>query len=80
MHHEKEEVQEQGAQLACIAGISNTAMESEEAFQAAQDLAEQTTTDSASLPWKRGAAIIYSHNITGRPKDICIQKLFESAE
>jgi hypothetical protein len=75
MHNPKDEVQEQGAQLACIAGISNTSMESEEAFQTAQDLAEQTTTESASLPWKRGAAIIYTHNITGNPKDICVMKL-----
>jgi hypothetical protein len=74
MHHEKEEVQEQGAQLACIAGISNGAMESEEAFIAAQALAEKTTS-SACLPWKKGAATIYSHNITARPEDVCIQKL-----
>jgi len=77
MHHEKEEVQEQGAQLACIAGISNGAMESEEASIAAQALAEKTTSSSARLPWKKGAATIYSHNITSRPKDICIQKLFD---
>lgn len=77
MHHEKEEVQEQGAQLACIAGISTGAIESEEAFIAAQALAEKTTTSSAHLPWKKGAATIYSHNITERPKDICIQKLFD---
>jgi hypothetical protein len=75
MHHEKEEVQEQGAQLACIAGISNGAMESDEAFNAAQALAEKTTS-SACLPWKKGAATIYSHNITARPEDVCIQKLF----
>jgi hypothetical protein len=77
MHHEKEEVQEQGAQLACIAGISNGAMESEEAFIAAQALAEKITSSSARLPWKKGAATIYSHNITVKPKDICIQKLFD---
>jgi hypothetical protein len=29
------------------------------------------------LPWKKGAATIYSHNITGRPRDVCIQKLGE---
>lgn len=77
MHHEKPEVQEQGAQLACIAGISHAAMESEEAIVRAQTLADETTTTSAPLTWKKGAATIYSHNITGGSKDICIQKLYE---
>lgn len=77
MHHEKEEIQEHGAQLACIAGISNGAMESEEASLTAQTLAEKTTSSIAPLHWKRGAAKIYSHNITGKPKDVCIQKLSE---
>jgi hypothetical protein len=75
MHHKKNEVQEQGAQLACIGGISNASMESDEAFQVAQDLAEQTTATDASLFWKRGAAVIYLHNISGNPKDVCIRKL-----
>jgi hypothetical protein len=75
MHHKKDEVQEQGAQLACIGGISNASMESDEAFQAAQDLTEQTTATDASLFWKRGAAVIYLHNISGNPKDVCIRKL-----
>jgi hypothetical protein len=77
MHHEKAEVQEQGAQLACIAAISNTAMESEHALLMAQTLAEETVLPSAPVPWKKGAAMIYSHNITGRPQDVCIQKLYE---
>lgn len=77
MHHEKEEVQEQGAQLACIARISNGAMESEEALISAQILAEETTSSSARLSWKKGAATIYSNNITTNPKDDCIQKLFD---
>jgi hypothetical protein len=75
MHHIVEGVQEQGAQLACIAGISNNSMESEEAFQAAQDLAEQTTTTTACLPWKRGAAFIYAHNVTGKLSELCLIKL-----
>lgn len=75
MHYKEDKVQEQGAQLACIAGISNTSMESEEAFQTAQELAEQTMT--GSLAWKRGAARIYSHNITGQPDDICLEKLVD---
>ena len=77
MNHSKENVQEQGAQLACIAGLSNTAMESEEASKVAQELVEQTTCNAAPLAWKKGAAIIYAHNITGLPKDICLVKLDE---
>jgi hypothetical protein len=77
MNHLKENVQEQGAQLACIAEISSTAMESEEAFNAAQKLAEQTTSITAPLPWKRGAARIYARNVTGSPKDTCLVKLKE---
>jgi hypothetical protein len=73
MNHEEDKVQEQGAQLACIAGLSNTSMESEEAFQAAQELAEQTM--NASISWKRGSAKIYSHNIIEKTKDICLEKL-----
>jgi Cdc6-like AAA superfamily ATPase len=75
MNHKEDNVQEQGAQLACIAGLSNTSMESEEAFQAAQKLAEQTM--NASIPWKRGAAKIYAHNITEIPGDICIERLID---
>ena len=75
MRHEKAEVQEQGAQLACIAEISNTAMELAEASEVAQDLADLTTAPGAPISWKRGAAHIYAHNITEEPKEICVQKL-----
>jgi hypothetical protein len=75
MNHSKHDVQEQGAQLACIAGLSTGAMESENALRIASNLAEQTIISSAPTFWKHGAAVIYSHNVAGDLKDLCIQKL-----
>jgi hypothetical protein len=77
MNHSKNEVQEQGAQLACIAGISTGAMESKNALKTASDLAKQTISNDATLFWKRGATIIYSHNVNGSTKDLCIKKLID---
>lgn len=77
MYHPKDEVKEQGAQLACIGGISTAAMESETAINKASDLANQTLSAVAPIFWKRGAATIYSHNVTGDSKDMCIQKLID---
>jgi len=77
MYYPKDEVKEQGAQLACIGGISTGAMESETAFYKASDLANQTLSAVAPIFWKRGAATIYSHNVTGDSKDMCIQKLID---
>lgn len=62
MHHADEKVQESGAELACIAAISDGAMESEEAHVAARTLADQAITGKPS--WRRGAAHIYTHNMT----------------
>jgi hypothetical protein len=73
MDHNIENVQEQGSQLACIAAISTGAMETDEARNSARDLAEKAITGSAT--WKRGAARIYSHNITGSQKDECVEKI-----
>ncbi|MBE2222901.1 MAG: ATP-binding protein [Anaerolineae bacterium] len=62
MHYSNEEVQERGAGLACVAAISGGAIESEEAFAAAQALADQAIS---GLPaWRRGAAHIYTYNMT----------------
>ena len=72
MDHNIENVQEQGSQLACIAAISTGAMETDEARNSAQELANRAIT--GSVAWKKGAARIYSHNITGRPKDECVEK------
>jgi hypothetical protein len=69
MENELDNVQEQGAQLACVAAISPSALESEAAIHESKRLAEVAIT--GKITWKRGAARIYSFNLTGRVKDIC---------
>lgn len=73
MNHSSEQVQEQGAQLACIAAISSGAMESPEASTVAKQLAEKALNGPPS--WRRGAAHIYAHNIARTPMEVCKQKL-----
>lgn len=65
MDDENETIQQRGAELACIAAISQGAMESEEANVAAQSLAHQTLTGSAT--WRRGAARVYAQNLSNNP-------------
>jgi hypothetical protein len=72
MNHESENIQEQGAQLVCIAALSTGAMESTKAQNAAQDLADRAMTGPPA--WRRGAARIYSHNVT-RSTDQCMPNL-----
>ncbi len=67
MHYTNEETQEQGAGLACVAAISGGAMESDEALAVAQALAEQAI--SGIPAWRRGAAHIYSYNMTDSSSD-----------
>ncbi|MGB5050439.1 MAG: hypothetical protein WBO46_15955 [Caldilineaceae bacterium] len=62
MNHNKEKVQEMGAELACIAAISNGVMESENARVAGQELADQILCGKSA--WRRGAAHIYGRNMT----------------
>ena len=69
MSNEAETVQEQGAQLACIAVISSSALESPEAVEKAKNLAEVAV--KGNVAWRRGAAKIFSINLSHRPKDIC---------
>jgi hypothetical protein len=73
MNHHSEQVQEQGAQLACIAALSERAMESTEAKAAAGELAGACLISSPA--WRRGAARVYGHNITGSSMEICKQKI-----
>lgn len=73
MAHQTEDVQEQGAQLACIAALSTSAMESPKARQLAELMAEQALTGPPSL--RRGAAHIYAHNIASSAIEVCKQKL-----
>lgn len=58
----KPETQEMGAELACIAAISDVAMESDAALNVAQELAGKTLGGSPSL--RRGAATVYVFNAT----------------
>jgi hypothetical protein len=78
MNHKSENVQEQGAQLACIASISNGAMESLEALQIGHDLAEQAI--KGGIPWRRGAARVYADNITRASSKICEERIISLLE
>lgn len=60
-----ESVQQRGAELACIASISESAMESQEAYQDAKLLASRAISGSA--PWRRGAANVFASNLFERP-------------
>lgn len=64
-----ENTQEQGAQLVCIAAISPAAIENDESLSSAKQLVEKIIDGKSS--WRRGAARIFSINITGSPKDVC---------
>lgn len=58
----KPEVQEMGAELACIAAISDKAMETEEALTEAKAFAQKMITGRTSL--RRGATSVYAFNMT----------------
>lgn len=68
-----ENTQNQGAQLACIAAISKDVLESNEAVDVALNLAEQAII--GSLPQRRGAARIYSNNLTRSCDEMCEEKV-----
>jgi hypothetical protein len=61
MEQDPENIQQRGAELACIAAISLSALESEEAQSHAAALAETVITGLVS--WRRGAARIYAFNL-----------------
>ncbi len=73
----KPEVQEMGAELACIAAISETALESEDALTEAVILADETIKGSNSL--RRGAASVYIFNMTKGTephiRKLCLEKV-----
>jgi hypothetical protein len=58
----KPDVQEMGAELACIAAISEKTMETEEALVEANVFAQKMVTGSTSL--RRGATNVYAFNLT----------------
>jgi hypothetical protein len=61
MNQSPDNIRQRGAELACIAAISPSAMESEEARADCAALAELAITGPA--PWRRGAARIYAFNL-----------------
>jgi len=77
MQHSKPEVQEMGAQLACIAFISKEAMESQSARDAAELLADKAINGEDAL--RQGAAHIYSFNVAhgseSSVRSLCLEKI-----
>jgi len=77
MMRSKPEIQKMGAELACIASISEKAMESQNAIDAAKLLANQAINGEEAL--RQGAAHIYSFNIAkgSEPnvRSLCLQKV-----
>jgi hypothetical protein len=67
MMNDAHESIQQRAELACIAAISPAAMESEDAQEAAESLAQKSLTGPA--PWRRGAAHVYALNIGKGSRD-----------
>jgi hypothetical protein len=72
MNDTNENIQQRGAELACIAAISPKAMESQVAESAAQSLAQEALTGSP--PWRRGAARVYGQN-AARGGEHCADRL-----
>lgn len=74
MNESYENIQQRGAELACITALSSVALESAEAEADARELAGRTLTGPPS--WRRGAARIYAHNIAiGTSAAVCTEGL-----
>src|SRR5687768_5938374 len=73
MNSKIENVRNQGAQLACIALISSSILESEEAIVKARELVEESVEGDVNL--RRGAATVFSHNLANYPEDVCEEYL-----
>jgi hypothetical protein len=73
MEEDTEDVQQQGAELACIAHVSRNALESDEAWADAQVLADRAIRGCTA--WRRGAARVYAQNLVGGPQDVCEREL-----
>lgn len=73
MQDASENVQKRGAELACIVSISPKMLGSDEALADAEALAN--TTLAGPVPWRRGAARIYAHNIDTDSSTVCVQQL-----
>ena len=75
MNEKPEEIQQRGAELACIASISPKALETTEDQADAQEIAKQAITGPAS--WRRGAAHAYAANIAHEFSDVCVIGLLQ---
>jgi len=77
MQHSKPEIQRMGAELTCIASISEKAMESQDAIDVAELLANQAVNGEEAL--RQGAAHIYSFNVAnGSESNVrskCLEKI-----
>jgi hypothetical protein len=73
MNEGYEALQQRGAELACIAAISPNALGSEEDHSDALTLAKGTLNGNAA--WRRGAANVYSTNITTEASAQCVEGL-----
>jgi hypothetical protein len=73
MNSDYESLQQRGAELACIASISPVPLGAGEARGDADALAESTITGSAA--WRRGAARVFTSNITTEVSARCVDVL-----
>lgn len=77
MQHSKPEIQRMGSELACIASISEKAMESQNAIDAAELLANKAIHGEEAL--RQGAAHIYSFNMAKGSelsvRSLCLSKV-----
>jgi hypothetical protein len=75
MNGQDEMSQQRGAELACIAMLSPLALESDQEHADAKRLADIAISGRAT--WRRGAARVYTHNITSESSKICIEELYK---
>ena len=73
MAEAKEEHGQRGAELACIAAISPSALVSERERADARRMIEDVL--SGPPPWRRGAARVYALNLTRGPSQECLSGL-----
>jgi len=73
MAQAEEEHRQRGAELACIAAISPSALESEEERGEARRLTAEIL--SGPPPWRRGAARVFAENLTLGPAQQCLPGL-----
>jgi hypothetical protein len=75
MNEKFEEIQQRGAELACIASISPKALETAENQADAQEIAKPALI--GPTPWRRGAAHVYAVNIASEFSDVCVAGLLQ---